>query len=52
VEVNGAVTELDHMTQRNAALVEQSAASAQELREQAEKLAAAVARFRVAAQPA
>jgi len=51
VEVNGAVAELDHMTQRNAALVEQSAASAQELREQAEKLAAAVARFRVAAQP-
>ena len=48
-EVNGAVAELDGMTQRNAALVEQTAASAEGLRRQAEDLAAAVARFRVEA---
>ncbi|MBX3600699.1 MAG: HAMP domain-containing protein [Rubrivivax sp.] len=48
-EVNGAVGELDRMTQRNAALVEQSAASAEQLRQQAEDLAGAVARFRLAA---
>ncbi|MCW5633009.1 MAG: HAMP domain-containing protein [Rubrivivax sp.] len=48
-EVNTAVTDLDGMTQRNAALVEQSAASAEGLRRQAEELAAAVARFRVEA---
>jgi methyl-accepting chemotaxis protein len=47
-EVNGAVGELDRMTQRNAALVEQSAASAESLRQQAEDLAGAVARFRLA----
>jgi methyl-accepting chemotaxis protein len=41
------------MTQQNAALVEQSAAAAQSLREQADKLAQAVAVFRIgAAQPA
>ncbi|MBL8340333.1 MAG: HAMP domain-containing protein [Rubrivivax sp.] len=46
-EVNQAVAELDGMTQRNAALVEQSAASAEALRRQAEDLAAAVASFRL-----
>jgi methyl-accepting chemotaxis protein len=41
------VTQLDQMTQQNAALVEESAAAAQALREQADRLAQAVAVFRV-----
>jgi len=44
-EVNSAVTELDHMTQQNAALVEQSAAAARSLREQAQQLTQAVQAF-------
>ena len=47
--VNRAVGELDRMTQQNAALVEQGAAAAGSLKEQAERLAQAVARFRLAA---
>jgi methyl-accepting chemotaxis protein len=47
-EVNSAVTELDHMTQQNAALVEQSAAAAASMREQSARLAQAVAAFRLA----
>jgi methyl-accepting chemotaxis protein len=46
-QVNTAVTQLDQMTQQNAALVEESAAAAASLREQAQKLAAAVAVFRL-----
>ncbi|MBV8603889.1 MAG: HAMP domain-containing protein [Pelomonas sp.] len=46
--VNGAVGQLDQMTQQNAALVEQSAAAAQSLREQAQKLSSLMSRFRVA----
>ncbi len=46
-QVNQAVTQLDQMTQQNAALVEQSAAAAQSLREQAGKLAQAVAVFKL-----
>jgi methyl-accepting chemotaxis protein len=46
-QVNQAVTQLDQMTQQNAALVEQSAAAAESLREQAEKLARAVAIFKL-----
>jgi methyl-accepting chemotaxis protein len=46
-QVNQAVTQLDQMTQQNAALVEQSAAAAQSLKEQADKLAQAVAVFRL-----
>ncbi|MGY4831243.1 methyl-accepting chemotaxis protein [Sphaerotilaceae bacterium SBD11-9] len=46
-QVNGTVTQLDQMTQQNAALVEQSSAAAESLREQAGQLARAVARFRV-----
>ena len=45
--VNGAVSELDQMTQQNAALVEQSAAAAQALREQAQRLSELVAVFRL-----
>lgn len=44
--VNEAITKLDHMTQQNAALVEQSAAAAGSLREQAVTMAQTVARFR------
>jgi methyl-accepting chemotaxis protein len=47
--VNAAVTELDHLTQQNAALVEQSAAAAESLKDQAVRLGQAVAGFRVGA---
>jgi methyl-accepting chemotaxis protein len=47
-QVNTAVTELDQMTQQNAALVEQSAAAAESLREQAQRLAQLVSTFRLA----
>ena len=43
--VNQSVGELDAMTQQNAALVEQSAAAAISLKDQAERLAGAVSRF-------
>ncbi len=46
--MNVAVNQLDQMTQQNAALVEQSAAAAQSLKEQAERLSHAVAVFRLA----
>ncbi len=45
--VNNAVTQLDHMTQQNAALVEQSAAAAASLSDQAAQLAQAVAIFKL-----
>jgi len=44
-QVNQALNQLDQMTQQNAALVEQSAAAAASLREQADRLAQAVAAF-------
>ncbi|MET0333896.1 MAG: methyl-accepting chemotaxis protein [Rhizobacter sp.] len=46
-QINVAVTQLDQMTQQNAALVEESAAAAESLREQARKLADVVAVFKV-----
>ena len=46
-QVNQSVVELDQMTQQNAALVEQSAAAAESLRDQAEQLAQAVGRFKI-----
>jgi methyl-accepting chemotaxis protein len=46
-EVNAAVGRLDQMTQQNAALVEQSAAAAESLREQARRLAELVGAFRI-----
>ena len=49
VQVNQAVTHLDQMTQQNAALVEESAAAAESLREQARRLSGAVNVFRLAA---
>ncbi|MEO5795587.1 MAG: methyl-accepting chemotaxis protein, partial [Rhodoferax sp.] len=47
-DVNNTVGQLDQMTQQNAALVEQSAAAAESLRDQAERLAQAVAVFKLA----
>ena len=46
-QVNQAVGNLDQMTQQNAALVEESAAAAQSLREQADHLAQVVSMFKV-----
>jgi methyl-accepting chemotaxis protein len=46
-QVNGAVTQLDQMTQQNAALVEESAAAAESLKDQAHKLNEVVSVFRL-----
>jgi len=46
-QVNEAVAGLDQMTQQNAALVKQSAAAAETLREQAQRMCVTVAGFRV-----
>lgn len=43
-----AVTQMDQATQQNAALVEESAAAAQSMRQQAEQLVRAVAVFKLA----
>ena len=48
-QVNGAVGLLDQMTQQNAALVEQSAAAAESLKEQSVRLANAVRTFQLEA---
>ena len=45
--VNIAVSQLDHMTQQNAALVEQNAAATESLKEQAQRLVGIVGRFRL-----
>jgi methyl-accepting chemotaxis protein len=47
-EVNTAVSQLDQATQQNAALVEESAAAAESLKQQAARLAEAVSVFRLA----
>ncbi len=46
-QVNVSVSELDRMTQQNAALVEESAAAAESLKDQARQLAAVVAVFKL-----
>ncbi|MBY0555580.1 MAG: HAMP domain-containing protein [Burkholderiaceae bacterium] len=46
-EVNSAITEMDDLTQRNAALVEEAAAAAQSMREQANELLTAVSSFQL-----
>ncbi|MFA9216358.1 MAG: methyl-accepting chemotaxis protein [Sphingomonadaceae bacterium] len=51
-EVNSAITQMDDLTQRNAALVEQAAAAAQSMREQAEELLTAVGKFQLPAMDA
>jgi methyl-accepting chemotaxis protein len=47
-QVGDAVTQMDQMTQQNAALVEQSAAAADSLNAQARDLVSAVSKFRLA----
>ena len=47
-QINLAITQMDEVTQQNAALVEQAAASAQSMQDQAERLAAGVAKFKLA----
>ena len=49
-QVNQAITEMDNVTQQNAALVEQSAAAAAAMQEQAASLAQVVSTFRLAEQ--
>jgi methyl-accepting chemotaxis protein len=44
-QVNTAITQMDDVTQQNAALVEEAAAAAESLEEQAQQLVAVVARF-------
>jgi len=44
-QINNAIAQLDQVTQQNAALVEESAAAAESLREQAERLSSATAVF-------
>ncbi|WP_432261687.1 methyl-accepting chemotaxis protein [Cupriavidus sp. TMH.W2] len=51
-QVNQAVAQMDEVTQQNAALVEEAAAAAGALEEQAGRLQAAVATFRLAAEDA
>jgi methyl-accepting chemotaxis protein len=46
-QVNQSVGDIDRMTQQNAALVEESAAAAQSLREQAARLSEVVSQFRL-----
>ncbi len=46
-QVNRAVSQMDEVTQQNAALVEEAAAAAGSLQEQAQRLAEAVAVFRI-----
>jgi methyl-accepting chemotaxis protein len=46
-QVNASVTELDQMTQQNAALVQQSAVAAESLKDQAANLAQVVGTFRL-----
>jgi len=50
-QVNQAVSNLDQMTQQNAALVEESAAAAASLRDQAQRLSEVVSVFNVGYQP-
>jgi methyl-accepting chemotaxis protein len=47
--MGAAVTQMDNGTQQNAALVEQSAAAAENLNAQAQRLVQAVSRFKLAA---
>ncbi|GCL61727.1 methyl-accepting chemotaxis protein [Pseudaquabacterium pictum] len=51
-QIGNAVTELDHVTQQNAALVEQSAAAAESLRQQADRLLETVGAFKLHPQAA
>jgi methyl-accepting chemotaxis protein len=50
-QVNKAVTSMDEVTQQNAALVEQAAAAAEALMDQARRMAETMARFRTGDEP-
>lgn len=47
-QINGAIADMDSVTQQNAALVEQAAAAAESMQQQAEGLAKAVSVFKIA----
>ncbi|MFX5734398.1 methyl-accepting chemotaxis protein, partial [Acinetobacter baumannii] len=49
-QVNLAITDMDQTTQQNAALVEQAAAAADAMQEQAARLSEVVSQFKVLAQ--
>src|SRR5215831_11532564 len=51
-QINEAISELDHMTQQNAALVQQSTSSAESLRQQAARLVDVVGVFKLSEQEA
>jgi methyl-accepting chemotaxis protein len=51
-QVNKAITEMDQVTQQNAALVEEAAAAAEAMQEQSGQLAQVVSVFRLAGRPA
>lgn len=51
-QVNQAISQMDTVTQQNAALVEEAAAAASSLQQQAEELAAAVGQFKLDDSPA
>jgi methyl-accepting chemotaxis protein len=51
-DISQSVAQLDEMTQRNAALVEQSAAAAASLRDQSERLTASISNFVIEDAPA
>ncbi|MDH6269171.1 methyl-accepting chemotaxis protein [Rhizobium sp. SG_E_25_P2] len=46
-EINGAISQIDHMTQQNAAMVEETTAATATLRQETENLARLLARFKV-----
>lgn len=48
-QINEAITQMDHVTQQNAALVEEASAAAQSLQDQAGNLVGAVSVFRLSA---
>ena len=50
-EVGKAITQMDEMTQQNAALVEEAAAAAESMQAQAEQLASRVAMFKISSSP-
>ena len=51
-QVNAAVNQMDQVTQRNAAMVEQTNAAAASLLQEAEQLGASIARFKMGRKPA
>jgi methyl-accepting chemotaxis protein len=46
-QINDSIAQMDHVTQQNAALVEQAAAAADAMQEQAARLAEAVSIFKI-----